>query len=131
MAGKLKYTATDNQTVIKTADPALAEAFCEGRRQQVAGTSVNPYPANSEASAAFALGLATTTPEGLVDNCAECIPISVPALAGLTSAAAQAALLAAKLAVGKITGTTGVVSVQAPVAATKVQINTTVAFTIA
>lgn len=130
MAGEMKYTAA-NTTASQSADPRLAKAFCEGREAQVAGNSTNPFPAGSEQNDAWQAGHDTTTPEGLVDNCALAIPITVPDLTGMTSANAQEAITAAGLAVGKITGTTGVVTVQVPTAATKVQPHSSVAFTIA
>ena len=131
MAGELKYSAADDDTVIKTARATYAEAFCDGRAAQVAGVSSNPYPSGSAQNIAWQSGHDTVAPEGLIDNCALAIPITTPNLSGLTSAAAQAAIANAKLAVGHITGTTGTVTVQSPDSAVKVQPHTTVAFTIA
>lgn len=57
--------------------------------------------------------------------------ISTPNLSGLTSAAAQAAILAAGLTVGTITGSSGTVSVQDPASAASTEPWTAVDFTIA
>jgi hypothetical protein len=130
MAGAFKYDAT-NTTAIKTADPRLAEAFCDGRRGLIAGANTNPYTSGDELYTAYEAGYATVTPEGQYDNCAMAIPITMPDLTGKTSAEAQAAIIAAGLTVGKITGTTGVVTVQAPAVAAKTQPNDVVTFTIA
>jgi hypothetical protein len=129
MAGELKYTAL-NTVSIQTADRRLAQAFCDGRTGQVAGSNTNPHVSGSEVHTAYEAGFATTTPEGLIDNCALAIPISVPNIVGLSSAAAQAAILAANLTVGKITLTTGNVTIQSPVATTKVQPKSVVLFTL-
>ena len=130
MAGEFKYTAS-NTTSTQTSESKLAKAFCEGRVGQVAGSNTNPHASGSDAYAAYEAGYSTVTPEGLIDNCALAIPITVPNLVGDTSAVAQGKITAANLIVGKITGTTGVVSVQLPAAAAKVQPNTVVTFTIA
>jgi hypothetical protein len=130
MAGAFKYDAT-NTTAVKTGDRRLAQAFCDGRRGLVAGANTNPHTSGDELYTAYEAGYAATTPEGLQDGCAMAIPITMPDLTGMTSAAAQAAIIAAKLTVGKITGTTGVVTVQAPAAAAKTQPGDVVTFTIA
>jgi hypothetical protein len=131
MAGEFKYTAS-NTTSTQVADSTYAEAFCEGRRDWVnAGSNLNPHTTNSPRWTAYEAGYATTSPQGLIDNCALAIPILTPSLTGLTSAAAQTAILAANLLVGKITGTTGVVTVQNPAVSAKAQPNDVVTFTIA
>jgi hypothetical protein len=129
MAGSLKYDAT-NTSAIKSADVRLTKAFAEGRRAQIAGTNSNPHPSGSDAYEAWQEGHDTTSSEGLIDSCAECIPISVPDVVGMTSANAQAAIIAANLLVGKITLTTGNVTIQDPVASAKVQRNTPVLITL-
>jgi hypothetical protein len=131
MAGAFKYTAANDQTIVKTADPELARAFCRGRRALIDGDASNPFVSGSGKYDAWQAGHDTVTPEGMFDNCAMAIPITMPDLSGMTSANAQVAILAANLTVGKITGTTGVVSVQAPAAAAKTQPADVVTFTIA
>jgi hypothetical protein len=131
MPGELKYTAA-NDTAKQTSNTTYAEAFCEGRRDWIeSGTNLNPHTSGSPRYTAYEAGYATTTPQGLVDNCAYAIPILVPSLTGLTSAAAQTAIIAAGLLVGKITGATGVVTVQNPATSAKAQPNDVVTFTIA
>jgi hypothetical protein len=130
MAGEFKYTALDT-TATKTADARYAEAFCEGRVSWVAGVATNPYPSGSPNNIAWQAGYDTTSPQGLIDNCALAIPILTPSLTGLTSAAAQTAILNANLTVGKITGTTGVVNAQNPAVSAKAQPKDVVTFTIA
>jgi hypothetical protein len=109
----------------------LAKAFCEGRTALIAGLPTNPHQLDSDRYTAWQAGYDTVTPEGLVDNCAECIPITVPNIVGNTSAVAQAFIATALLGVGKITGTTGVVTVQSPIAGAKAQRSENINFTIA
>lgn len=125
MAGQL----TTNYT-IKQANPALANAFSLGRDAYIAGSGSNPYTVGSEYYAAWAAGNTTTSPQGQRDSATKCIPIVMPNLVGMTSAAAQTAILTANLIVGKITGSTGVVTVQSPVSAAKAQPQDVVTFTI-
>jgi hypothetical protein len=130
MAGEFKYDAA-NTTIAQTADSRLAEAFCEGRTAWVTGVGSNPHPSGSPANTAWQSGYDTTTPQGLIDNCAYAIPILMPSLTGLTSAAAQTVILNANLTVGKITGATGVVTTQDPAVSAKAQPKDVVTFTIA
>jgi hypothetical protein len=128
MAGSFKYDAT-NTTAVKTADSRLAQAFCDGRAGLVAGANTNPHTSGDELYVAYEAGYATTTPEGLQDGCALAIPITMPDLAGATIAVASAAITAANLVVGKITGEFGVVTAQLPAAAAKTQPGDVVTFT--
>jgi hypothetical protein len=128
MAGAFKYDAT-NTTAVKTADSRLAEAFCDGRRGLVAGANTNPHTSGDELYTAYEAGYATVTPEGLRDGCALAIPITMPDLADETIEDASAAIVAAGLVVGKITGSYGVVTSQLPAAAAKTQPGDVVTFT--
>jgi PASTA domain len=130
MTGSFKYTA-DNTTAIKTADPELAAAFCRGRKAYIDGGSANPFVSGSEKYTAWQAGYDTVTPEGLRDGCANAIPITMPDLTGMSIAVASAAIVAAGLTVGNITGDSGVVTVQAPAAAAKTQPADVVTFTVA
>ena len=129
MAGEMKYTAA-NTTASQSADPRLAEAFCQGREAQVAGDSSNPFATGSEQNAAWQAGHDTVTPEGLVDNCALAIPITVANVVGASLSAATATLLAQHLLVGQVSLTTGNVTIQDPAAAAKVQPNQAVHLTL-
>jgi len=131
MAGAIRYTQATDQTTLKTPDSKLGKAFCAGRAALIAGVNNNPHVSGAEDYLAYEAGYATITPEGKFDSCSIAIPITMPDLTGMTSAVAQAAILTANLTVGKITGTTGVVTVQAPLAAAKTQPNDIVTFTIA
>ena len=128
MAGAFKHDAT-NTTSIKTADSRLAQAFCDGRRGLVAGANTNPHTSGDELYTAYEAGYATVTPEGFQDGCALAIPITMPDLAGMTIAVASAAIVAAGLVVGQITGSFGVVTSQLPAAVAKTQPGDTVTFT--
>jgi hypothetical protein len=128
MAGAFKHDAT-NTTSIKTADSRLAAAFCDGRRGLVAGANTNPHTSGDELYVAYEAGYATVTPEGLQDGCALAIPITMPNLAGMDAATAEAAIVGAKLITGKITGGFGVVTAQLPLAAAKTQPGDVVTFT--
>lgn len=125
MPGEFKYTAA-NTTASQTADPGLAKAFCQGREAQVAGDNSNPFVSGSEDNVAWQAGHDTVTPEGLIDNCALAIPITVPQTVGQTIAAARVLIISAGLAVNDITGSVGVIISQIPTAGAKVQPNTTV-----
>jgi hypothetical protein len=131
MTGQIRYAAAQDETVVKTADTRMGRAFCSGRRALIAGANTNPHVSGDELYAAYEAGYATVTPEGQYDNCSVAIPITMPDLTGMTSSVAQAAIATAGLAVGAITGTTGVVSAQLPAAAAKTQPNDVVTFTIA
>jgi hypothetical protein len=131
MPGRIRNAAAQDETTLKTADGKQGKAFCAGRRALIDGANTNPHVSGDELYAAYEAGYATVTPEGAYDNCAMAIPITMPDLAGMTSAVAQAAIITAGLIVGKITGTTGVVSAQLPLAAAKTQPNDVVTFTIA
>jgi hypothetical protein len=131
MTGRIRYTAAQDETTLKTADTKLGKAFCAGRRGLVEGVNTNPHVSGDELYTAYEAGYATVTPEGQWDGCAMAIPITMPNLVGMDQATAVAAIGTAGLAVGKITGTTGVVSVQLPAAAAKTQPNDVVTFTIA
>jgi len=130
MPGEFKHSAANDHTDIKTARAQLPEAFCQGREDLVAGVSSNPFATGSAQNAAWQAGHDTVTPEGLVDNCALAIPITVANVVGSSLSAATATLLAQHLLVGKVTLTTGNVTVQAPAAATKAQPNQAVALTL-
>ena len=131
MPGAIRYTQAVDQTTLKTPNSKLGKAFCAGRAALIAGVNNNPHVSGAEDYLAYEAGYAATTPEGQYDSCSIAIPITMPNLTGMTSAVAQAAIIAAKLTVGKITGTTGVVTAQAPLAAAKTQPNDVVTFTIA
>jgi hypothetical protein len=128
MTGKFKYDATDT-TAFKTADSRMARAFCAGRAGLIAGANTNPHVSGDELYTAYEAGYATVTPEGFQDGCASAIPITMPDLAGMDQATATAAIIAAGLAVGKITGDFGVVTAQLPAAAAKTQPNDVVTLT--
>lgn len=131
MPGEFKYTAL-NTVATQTADPKLALAFCAGRDSRIAGVSTNPFVATDENYTAWQAGYDTITPEGLVDNCASCIPITIPNIVGMTYVAATAALAAKYLKIGDITNPLGVVTVQSPAFGSgKVQRNVTVNVTLA
>jgi hypothetical protein len=129
MSGEIRYTAAQDETVVKTADTKLGRAFCAGRRGLIDGANINPHVSGDELYAAYEAGYATVTPEGQWDGCAMAIPITMPDLAGMTSAVAQAAIATAGLMVGAITGGFGTVTAQLPAAAAKTQPNDVVTFT--
>lgn len=130
MPGEFKHSAANNHTAIKTAKDELARAWCEGRESLVTGAGTNPHPSGSADNIAWQAGHDTVTPEGLVDNCAYCIPITVANVVGSSLAAATATLNAQGLAVGKVTLTTGNVTIQSPAAAAKTQLHQTVLLTL-
>jgi len=129
MTGALRYTAAIDETTLKTPDTRLSEAFSEGREGLIAGANTNPHVSGSENYLAYEAGYALVTPEGQFDSCAKAIPITMPDLAGMTIAVASAAIVAAGLVVGQITGSYGVVTSQLPAAAAKTQPGDTVTFT--
>jgi hypothetical protein len=129
MTGRIRYTAAQDETTLKTPDSKMGKAFCAGRRDLIAGANANPHVSGSELYTAYEAGYATVTPEGSYDNCAMAIPITMPDLAGMDQATASAAIVAAKLIVGKITGDFGVVTAQLPAAAAKTQPNDVVTYT--
>ncbi len=125
MAGEFKYDPT-NTTAIQTADPRLAKAFAEGRYAQINGGS-NPHTSGSEAYTAWQAGYDTASPEGTIDNVAECIPKTVPSLVGSTQVQALAAITAAGFVLGQATytttrSTTALVSTQVPALAATAQL---------
>jgi hypothetical protein len=130
MAGRIRFTAAEDESTLKSADPKLGRAFQAGRAALIVGTNTNPHVAGSETYLAYEAGYATVTPEGTYDGGAYAIPITMPNLAGLTIAQADAAITAAGLIPGKITGAFGVVTSQLPAAAAKAQPGDVVTFTI-
>jgi hypothetical protein len=129
MTGQIRYTAAQDESVVKTADGKLGKAFCAGRHGLINGANINPHVSGDELYAAYEAGYATVTPEGSWDNCAMAIPITMPNLVGMDQATATAAIIAAGLAVGKITGDFGVVTAQLPASAAKTQPNDVVTLT--
>jgi hypothetical protein len=130
MAGALKYS-TESTDFFKSADARQARAFCEGRAGLIAGANSNPHDVGDELYLAYEAGYSTVTPEGHYDNCAMAIPITMPNIVGMSSTDAQTSIINAGLAVGTITGTTGVVTDQLPLSNAKTQPNDLVNFTIA
>ena len=132
MAGEFKYTTANDQTVIKSADSTLAEAYCQGRAAQVAGVSSNPFPAGSEQNISWQYGHDQTTPAGLRDNCALAVPIAVPNLSTMSLGTATSTLVAAGLAIGKITQgpIAGTVLAQSPTSAALAQPHDVIAVTL-
>jgi hypothetical protein len=129
MTGRIRNTAAQDETTLKTADGKLGKAFCAGRRALIDGANTNPHVSGDELHTAYEAGYALVTPEGQWDNCANAIPITMPDLAGMDQATAVAAIVAAGLTAGKITGSFGVVTSQLPAAAAKTQPNDVVTFT--
>jgi hypothetical protein len=129
MTGRIRNTAAQDETTLKTADSNLGKAFCAGRRALIDGANTNPHVSGDELYTAYEAGYATVTPEGQYDNCAMAIPITMPNLVGMDQATAVAAIATAGLTVGAITGGFGTVTAQLPAAAAKTQPNDVVTIT--
>lgn len=114
-----------------------AIAYAEGRKAVTKALAYTtcPHAAGTPEFNAWDRGYnsARTLTPGTVDNCAYPVSgyLSVINLTGMTSAAAQAALVANGLTVGTITGSSGVVTDQSPAVNARVAKDTAVAFTIA
>jgi hypothetical protein len=124
---------------LKTANLKNSKAYCEGYGARAAAvTPTNPHASGSEAYTAFAAGVTAKADESTPDADKGCcapsggFAVAVPDLSGMDEATADAAIVAADLVVGTVTGTGngGTVTVQSPAAAAVAQSGDTVDYTL-
>jgi hypothetical protein len=130
MAGKLTIGTTET-----IRDPILARAYCAGRLASISGGLPNTHVKGTPEWSAYDNGVMSRMmyAAGTVDNCANPVPntVAVPSLIGLTSSAANVKLLQYGFIAGTVTGTTGVVTVQSPVADVAATYGSAINYTIA